>query len=330
MAPARRAACLAWSPGRTGLALLAVLLSAAPNPSGAWAQPEEEAFAPLADHAPELRPLTGTLARVKRAGVIRLGHRTDAVPFAFLDARGRPVGYSLELCRAVAAEVAAELGDEALRVELVPVSSEQRLSRVAAGEIDLECGSTTSTVERQRLVAFSPTIFVSATRFLVRSDAAVRGLRDLRGATVAVIRGTTAIGVVQDLSARSGLGLRIVEARDYGEALELLASRRAGALAGDEVLLRGLLALRHAARGYRMVGPALSHEPYALAFQRDDQPFAELVRGVFRRLAERREIVPIYERWFVRALPSGERLRLPMSRELEELWRMQGLPSDGS
>jgi glutamate/aspartate transport system substrate-binding protein len=261
---------------------------------------------------------------------VRLGHRADAVPFSFLDARGRPVGYSLDLCAAVVEAAAAELGVASLRVEYVQVTPEDRLSRVAAGEVDLDCGSTSSTVERQRLVTFSPTIFVSATRLLVRADSRARGLADLRGAAVAVARGTTAVAVVRDLSERAGLALRLVETRDYRDALDQVASGLAGAAAGDEVLLRGLVAQRRATGAYRVVGPPLSHEPYALAFQRGDQPFAEVVARAFRRLAATREIVALHDRWFVRPLPSGERLRLPMSRELEEFWRVQGLPSDGS
>jgi glutamate/aspartate transport system substrate-binding protein len=311
------------------LAAVVLLLCAAAGPAGARAQEEEDAT-PLADDVRALRPLTGTLARVKRTGTVRLGHRTDAVPFSFQDARGRPVGYSLDLCRAIVDDVAAELGVEALRVALVPVTPDDRLSRVAAGEVDLDCGSTSSTRERQRLVAFSPTLFVSATRLWVRAGSPVRTLKDLRGRAVAVTRGTTAVAVVQDLSGRSGLALRLVEARDYGEAFDLVAAGRADAVAGDDVLLRGLLAQRGAMAAHRPVGPALSHEPYALAFQRDDPAFAAVVGRTFRRLAASREILPMYDRWFVRPLPSGERLRLPMTREMEELWRIQGLPSDGS
>jgi ABC-type amino acid transport substrate-binding protein len=303
------------------LSLVALVVAA---PARAEEVPDEPAT-PLVDHVPEPRVLGGTLARVRRAGTIRLGHRTDAVPFAFLDPRGRPVGYALDLCRVVAADVARELGLPDLRVELVPVTPDDRLSRVAAGEVDLECGSTTSTADRRRLVAFSPTHFVSATRLAVRRDAPIRALPALRGRAVAVVRGTTAIPVLQDLSERSGLRLRLVEARDYGEALRLLDEGRVDAVAADEVLLRGTLAERHAAAGHRLVGPPLSHEPYALAFQRDDPVFAELVGRTFRRLAETREIAHLYDRWFVKPLPSGERLGIPMGAELEELWRIQGL-----
>jgi glutamate/aspartate transport system substrate-binding protein len=311
------------------LAALALAVGAGVTPSDARAEDIDAATPPLADVVRELRPLTGTLARVKRAGAIRLGHRSDAVPFAFV-ARGRPVGYSLDLCRTIASEAAAELGVATLRVELVPVTAEDRLRRVASGEVDIECGATTSTSERRNLVSFSPTIFVSATRLMVRSAATVRELRDLRAATVAVVRGTSSVSVVEELSARAGLGLRRIEASDYGEAFALLDAGRAGALAGDEVLLAGYLAERGARAGYRTVGPALSHEPYALAFQRGDAAFTQLVARVFRRLAERREIVAVYRRWFLQPLPSGERLGLPMSAELRELWRIQGLPGDGS
>jgi glutamate/aspartate transport system substrate-binding protein len=313
---------------RSPLALLLAALAAAPG--GARAQDEDERTTPLADHAPEARPLTGTLARVQRTGAVRLGYRTDAVPFSFLDARGRPVGYSLDLCRAVVDELGVELGIAAPRLELVAVTPDDRLSRVAAGEVDLDCGSTSSTADRRRLVAFSPTIYVSATRLWVRAASPARTLADLRGRTVAVTRGTTAVAVVRDLSERSGLALRLVEVRGYAEALDALDGGRVDAVGGDGVLVQGQLAQRHAATGHRVVGPALSLEPYALAFRRDDPDLAAVVARAFHRLAERREIVAIHDRWFLRPLPSGERLRLPMSRELEELWHVQGLPTDGS
>jgi len=318
----------ALRPSRHRGALAALAVCAFITPRGARSE-DVEPRPPRSDEVRELRQLTGTLARVRRDGVIRLGHRTDAVPFAFV-ARGRPVGYALDLCREIASEVGAELGLPALRVELVPVTAEDRLRRVASGAVDLECGATTSTAERRKLVAFSPTIFVSATRLLVRDAAAARELRDLRGAAVVVVRGTTSVPVVEELSARAGLELRRIEASDYAEAFAALDAGRAGAIAGDEVLLAGHLAQHRASSNYRPVGPALSHEPYALALPRGDAPLAELVGRVFRRLAERREILAVYDRWFLKPLPSGERLGLPMSGELEELWRIQGLPADGS
>jgi ABC-type amino acid transport substrate-binding protein len=326
---APRSVARARAARRGELALLVALLTAAAAPGLARAEAGDDAAPPPADGG-LAGPLTGTLARVKRAGAIRLGYRTDAVPFAFLDPRGRPVGYSLDLCRAVADEVAAELGKGPLQVDLVQVTAEERLPLVAAGAVDLECGSTSSTVERQRLVAFSPTIFVSATRLVVRSDSPIRTLGALRGGTIAVVRGTTAAAVVQELSRRSGLALRTLEVSGYAEAHDAVARGRAAALAGDEVLVQGLLAMRRETAAYRFVGPELSQEPYALVFQRGDEQLAELVRRVLRRLAEGREIVAIYDRWFLRTLPSGGALGLPPSPALEELWRLEGLPGDGS
>jgi glutamate/aspartate transport system substrate-binding protein len=272
--------------------------------------------------------LEGTLKKIKDSGVIRLGHRVSSIPFAYLDAKGQPVGYSLELCNAIVDEIATELGDQEIRVEYVPVTPENRFAALVSGQIDMECGSTTDNKERRKQVAFSPTIFVTGTKLLARKDSTIRSLRDLQGRTVVVTRGTTNASAVQSLSTRSRLGISFLTAADHKEAFELLASGKADAIANDDILLYGLLAETKNRDRYRIVGDFLSYEPYALVFRKDDPQFAQVVERTFRELAASREIVWIYERWFVKRLPSGTRLNLPMSAQLEAMFHVLGLPED--
>lgn len=272
--------------------------------------------------------LEGTLKKVRDSGVIRLGHRVSSIPFAYLDTRGQPVGYSIELCNAVVDEISAEFGDQEIRVEYIPITPENRFAALVSGQIDMECGSTTDNNERRKQVAFSPTIFVTGTKLLTRKDSMIRSLRDLQGRTVAVTRGTTNASAVQALSTRSRLGISFVTAADHQEAFELLASGKADAIANDDILLYGLLAETRNRDRYRIVGDFLSYEPYALVFRKGDPQFADLVERTFRGLAASREIVWIYERWFVKRLPSGIRLNLPMSAQLEGMFHVLGLPED--
>ncbi len=274
--------------------------------------------------------LTGTLKRIKDTGVVRLGHRVNSIPFAFLDGRGRPVGYSIDLCKAVVEEVAQELGGVELRVEARPVTPENRFALVASGEIDLECGSSTSNVERRKQVAFSPTIFVSGTKLLVRKGAGIRSLRDLRGKTVVVTRGTTNAAAAQALAGKQGLGIAFLSGADHQESFQIFASGKADAFASDDVLLYGLVAETRTRARYRVVGDFLSYDPYALVYRRDDPDFAAVVDRAFERLARSREIVGIYAKWFLKPLPSGVRLDLPMSPHLEGALRVLGLPGEGS
>jgi glutamate/aspartate transport system substrate-binding protein len=291
-------------------------------------------FAIRAGNAQESDPLgghrlTGTLKTVRDRGTIRLGHRVNSFPFAFLTPKGKPAGYSVDLCGAVVEELSAELGRE-VRVEYRPVTPENRFDLLASGEIDLECGSTTSNAERRRRVAFSPTIFVTGTKLLVRRDAGIRSLDDLRGKTVAVTRGTTNEAAVETLSAKRKLGIVIAKGGDHDESYRVFASGAADAFAADDVLLHAKVAETRAARRHRIVGEFLSYEPYALMYRKGDPDFGGVVEGAFRRLAASREIVGIYNKWFLKPLPSGVRLGLPMSPQLEELFRAIGLPADGS
>jgi ABC-type amino acid transport substrate-binding protein len=286
------------------------------------------AFAAAAQESTPFEPdrLIGTLKKIKDSGVIRIGHRENSVPFAFLDPKGQPVGYSIDLCNAVVEEVVNELGGQEIRVEYRPVTTENRFALLTSGEIDLECGSTTSNLERRKQVAFSPLIFVTGTKLLVRKDSPIKSLRDLKGKTVVVTRGTTNAAAMQALSDKQKLGISFVTGADHKESFEIFASGKADAFANDDVLLYGMIAETKTGDQYRVVSDFLSYDPYGLMFRKDDPQFAQVIDRTFAKLAESREIMWIYEKWFVKRLPSGVRLNLPISPQLEENFRVLGLP----
>lgn len=270
--------------------------------------------------------VSGTLKKIKDSGVVRIGHRENSLPFSFLDDAKRPVGYSIDLCLAIVEDVADELGAEELRVAYRPVTPENRFALVQAGEVDLECGSSTANVERRKLVAFSPTIFVTGTKLLVPRDSSIRTLRDLKGKTVAVTRGTTNAAAVRSLSEKQRLGASFVASNDHKEAFELFAAGKADALANDEVLLYSMIAESRSRARFRITGDFLSYDVYGIAYPKDDPAFAAVVERTFHRLSESREIAWIYDKWFTRRLQSGIRLDLPMSPQLHEIFRGLGLP----
>jgi len=272
--------------------------------------------------------LTGRLRQIKEAGVVRLGYREDAIPFSYLGAEGKPVGYTLDLCNAIVATIAADLGDVPLRVDYVPVTPLNRIKQVVDGAVDLECGSTTNTAERRQQVAFSPLIFVTGTRLAVPRGSGIRNPKQLRGRPVVVVAGTTNAAAMREYDRLNALAIQFVDAADYRSALALLAAGRADALAADDVLLRGLLAETKQTAGFRFVGDMLSFEPYGIMYSRGDTALADAVERTLRGLAESREITWIYNRWFVRQLPSGERLGLPMSPQLRRSLELLGLPPE--
>ena len=268
-----------------------------------------------------------TLKRIETTGVVRLGYRENSPPFAFVDANKKPIGYSLDICEVVVEEIAREVGRD-VTAEYLPVTPENRFERVTTGAIDLECGSTTNTAERRQMVAFSPTMFVTGTKLMVRRGSGIRSLRDLAGKTIVLTRGTVQESVVPKIAARQNVAIKFVYGADHNESFQTLSSGKADAFANDDVQLYGMLAQTKSASEFRVVGDFLTYADYALTLRKDDSEFAAVVEEAFRRLAGSREIVAIYERWFEKPLPSGARLNLPMSPHLEEIFRVQGLPGD--
>ena len=269
--------------------------------------------------------LTGTLAGIAARGSITLGYREGSVPFSYLDARRQPIGYSVDLCLAVVDDVRAELGHE-VSVNWRAVTPETRITELLAGRIDLECGSTTSNAERERQVAFSPVFFVAGTRLLVPRESAVRSLADLAGQVLVVTAGTTNAEALESLIRRQHLAVNLVTVPEHAEGFARLAAGQADAFATDDVLLYGMIATQPSGDRFRVAGPLLSYEPYGLMFRRDDPAFAALVTRSFQRLAASGELRGLYDRWFTRRLPTGERLNLPLSPQLAELFRMLGAP----
>jgi glutamate/aspartate transport system substrate-binding protein len=278
---------------------------------------------------PEARALTGVLKRIRERGAVRIGYRAQAIPFSYEGPGGTPYGYSIDLCQAIVEDIAAETGGRPLRIEYRRVTPADRIEQVVAGGVDLECGSTTNTAERRKQVAFSPLIFVAGTRLMVRRGGPVRSYRDLPEREVVVVRGTTNEEAMWRRLTGSRLrSFDIVAVDDYEQALARLAAGAVDALAADDVLIAGLIAERRLGAQYAMVGEQLSFEPYGIAFARDDAPLAAVVESTFRRLAASRELRWIYDKWFVRPLPSGVRLNLPMSKPLERSFQVLGLPPD--
>lgn len=272
--------------------------------------------------------LTGVLKRIKETKIVRLGVREAAVPFATINASGQASGYSVDLCLAIVDDIAAAIGVDALRIEVRRVTPADRIEQVVDGRIDLECGATTNTAERRERVAFSPTIFIAGTQLLVRRGSPVRALRDLAGRRVAVVAGTTNADVMQRWAADPRRRIEVVVVGDYQAAIDKVAGGDVAALAADDVLLAGFVADRQLRRVYAIVGELLSYEPYGILYAKDDAPLAAVVRGAFERLATTREIRSIYNKWFLRPLPSGVRLTWPMSVQLARSFEVLGLPPD--
>ncbi|WP_024516706.1 amino acid ABC transporter substrate-binding protein [Bradyrhizobium sp. Tv2a-2] len=262
--------------------------------------------------------LSPTLARIKSANVVHVGYRESSPPFSFLDAANRPIGYSLELCEAIVEEIAAEVDAPDLKIDYVKVTSDDRIPAVVQNKIDLECGSTTANAERSKQVAFSPLIFVAGTKLMVAKSSPIAAATDLKGKTVVVTKGTTNEQAMHNVDKKFQLGLNIVTAGDHEQSYQMLADGKVDAFATDDILLYGLIAHHKSQDKFRVTGDYLSYEPYGIMFRKGEPELAGVVERAFRKLGSNHDLIPLYEKWFVRRLPTGERLNVAISPQLEE------------
>src|SRR5580704_5013744 len=171
----------------------------------------------LAQDSDELTQLSGTLKKIKATKTITIGYREASVPFSYLNAAGQPIGYSIDLCLEIAEDVRGELGDDTIQVKYVAVNTQNRIPSVVDGSVDLECGQTTNNSERQKLVAFSPIIFVSGTKLLVKRASNRKSYRDLKGRRVAVTAASTNEAAIQALNDKQGLNITTVVVQDNAQ-----------------------------------------------------------------------------------------------------------------
>jgi glutamate/aspartate transport system substrate-binding protein len=266
--------------------------------------------------------LSPALANIKATHTVRLGYREASPPFSFLDQANRPIGYSLELCQAIVEEIGVEVDDPNLKIDYVLVTPETRIPAILDNRIDLECGSTTANAERRQRVAFSPLIFVAGTKLMVPNDARVSSITDLKGKTIVVTKGTTHEQAIQAADKKFSLGLKIVTADDHEQSYRMVADGKADAFATDDVLLYGLIARHKAQDKMKVVGDFLSYEPYGIMFRKGDPQLAAVVERTFRKLATNHDLVPLYRQWFMQRLPTGERLGIAISPQLEESFKV--------
>lgn len=261
-----------------------------------------------------------SLARIKATGVVVIGYRPASLPFSYLDAKLKPIGYSIELCDRVIAALKPRLKLPELETKRIAVGSATRMPLVANGTLDMECGITTNTAERARSQAFSVTTFVTETKLMSRRTDAFQSLVELRGKPVASTIGTTSIQYLHSVNGQQDLGFRIIAGLDDPEAFHLLQTGRARAFMMDDVLLRSLLAQLPSAADYVISDQALTVEPYGIGLNRDDPDFKKLVDEVLTGLYRSGEIFAIYKRWFESPIPpKGLNLKMPMSEAFKRV-----------
>lgn len=259
------------------------------------------------------------LDRIKRNGSIAIGYREAASPFSSLDEQRNPAGYSIDLCMRVVAAVRSRLEAPQLAIKWIPVNPQNRIPLVSNGTVDLECGSTVNTLDRQRQVDFSYIPFAAATQLLVRRDGGIREIEDLDGKAIALPLATTPERLIRGLIEQKKLDVRIIPVRDNAEGFLALSTGRADAYATDNVLLYGLRQTARAPDDFAVVGRALDYSPYGFMVQKNSTVFLTLVNATLARAFRSGEADTLFQKWFG---PLG----FPKSDQIAAAFRVQSIP----
>ncbi|MFC7518509.1 transporter substrate-binding domain-containing protein [Herbaspirillum sp. GCM10030257] len=263
---------------------------------------------------------SGTLKKIKDSGTITLGVRDSSIPFSYLDDKQSYQGYSIDLCMKAVSAIQKHLGMTQLNVKMNPVTSATRIPLMANGTVDLECGSTTNNLERQKQVAFAPTTFVSGNRLLAKKSANISSLNDMKGKTLVSTAGTTSMRQITTLNTEKNLGLNILSAKDHAESFLMVETGRAVAFLMDDILLASLAATSKSPNDYVITKDALELEPYGIMMRRDDPAFKKVVDDAIIAVFKSGDINRIYAKWFQSPIPpKGVNLNWPMSEQLKKI-----------
>jgi ABC-type amino acid transport substrate-binding protein len=240
--------------------------------------------------------LKGTMKQIRDSKTIKFGYLKTGVPFSFFDQA--PQGYSVELCKRVAAGIQQQLNLDALNITWVAVDEATRFDAVISGKIDMECGTTTNTISRQEKVDFSLPIWVDGATFIVKADSPIKSHADLGGKKIAVMEGTTTVAALQRALSNAYVNAEVVVVKSHIDGLELLHQDKVDAYASDNTVLIGLALAVRATMKVRFADAMFSYEPYGLMFRRDDGDFRRAVNRVIAGLYRSGGVKEIYMRWF--------------------------------
>ena len=263
------------------------------------------------------------LDRIKERGSINMGHRESSVPFSYIGSDGKPQGYSVDLCMKFIDAVKAELEMPDLKINLVPVTSQTRIALMANGTIDLECGSTTNNLTRQKQVDYLPTTFITGTKIASKKGSGITEIEDLEGKTVALSLGTTNEKAIKRVAEENGINIKTLMVKDHPQGWLAVESGRADAYASDDVLLYGLISKSKNPDQFQVTGRFLSFDPYGIMVPQNDSLYRRLGTATLADLMRSGEAKKIYDKWFN---PEPTNINMPMSDTLKTAFEIQALP----
>ncbi|MCH8301634.1 MAG: amino acid ABC transporter substrate-binding protein [Proteobacteria bacterium] len=242
----------------------------------------------------------GTLEKIARTGVFVIGYRTDASPLSYENADGEPSGYSVDLCRRIAAAIKSHLGENDIETKFVSVSSDKRISAVISGEIDIECGSTTITLSRQEQVDFTIPTFVTGASILSLAATGIQGMSDLSGKKVGAVKGTTTVELLRENLEENLIDATVVIVGNREEAMNRLNRGDIDAFASDQIVLIGQIIEAAYPKKYSLLDETFSYEPYGFVVRRNDADFRLVANRAITQIYRSGQHIQIFNKWIGR------------------------------
>lgn len=266
--------------------------------------------------------LTGTLKKAQDTGAITVGYRESSIPFGYLDDKQQPIGYGVDVCMKIVDAVKAELKLPNLKVNLQPITSSNRIPLLQNGTIDIECGSTTNSVQRQQQVAFGPTYFVINVTAAVKKASGINALADLNGKNISTTSGTTSVPLLKGYEKTKSVDVKEIYGKDHAESFLLMADDRVAAFVMDDILLAGQIANAKNPADFKIIPESLRTEPYAPMLRKDDPQFKALVDRTMGAMMKSGEMERLYNKWFTSPIPpKGINLNFPAGPALKEAFQ---------
>ena len=262
-----------------------------------------------------------TLAKIKSKGEITLGVRDSSGALAYTIGDGKYVGFHTEMAENISADIAKQLGVSNLKINKQLVTSQNRIPLVVNGTVDLECGSTTNNLARQKDVAFAVTTYVEEVRIAVKADSGITSIKDLNGKNVVTTTGTTSVQTLRKNERANGVDFKEIMGKDHADSFLLLESGRADAFVMDGQILAGNISKSKNPAGFKIVGEVLSVEPIACMVRKDDPAFLKAVDDSIKRQIADGSLAKLYDKWFMQPIPpTNTKVGLPLSEATKAAW----------
>jgi glutamate/aspartate transport system substrate-binding protein len=246
---------------------------------------------------------TDTLKKIKDSGSVTMGVRESSGALSYTLGDGKFVGYHVEICQKVLADVQKQLGLAKLDIKYQPVTSQNRIPLVQNGTVDIECGSTTNNAARQKDVSFAVTTFVEEVRIAVKANSGITNIAQLNGKKVATTTGTTSVQTLRKNERATGVNFEEVYGKDHADSFLLLESGRADAFVMDGAILAGSIAKAKNPADFKLVGEVLSVEPIAIMIRKDDAAFKKAVDDSLKAMMKSGDVAKLWTKWFEQPIP---------------------------